>query len=256
MEADKRKRRNPEEGRLTQPTKDSSEEPSPSTSLKNERLEKLQEIENKRSRLFREQSDELVDEILGAIGRAEGETSNERKRGRDRDSVVPSPRSGSPVFSMIQGREKRKRLFVETDACGFEVDMAGNRVQSSLTPVYLGRIPQGHTIDTNMTAGYGEAPGSESQDVYYSKKFPLSSYEPLPDHMNIDEIDLESSEEDNGPVVDPPKPKKEYCDFVLKLMQKRPGMSEIINTVKRRPTAVDMWKEDDKRRLERELLAA
>jgi hypothetical protein len=43
---------------------------------------------------------------------------------------------------------------------------------------------------------------------------------------------------------------KIYSDFVLELLHRRSEMSEMVNVIKMRPTAVDMWKEDDRRRLE------
>ncbi len=66
-----------------------------------------------------------------------------------------------------------------------------------------------------------------------------------PDAMSIDESDTDSSEEIEVEVTP-----KQCSNFVQSLMQSRPEMSEIVNVVKKRPTAVDMWKIDDQRRME------
>lgn len=44
--------------------------------------------------------------------------------------------------------------------------------------------------------------------------------------------------------------RKEYSNFVQKLMARRPEMSEVVNARKPRPTAADMWEESDMRRLQ------
>jgi hypothetical protein len=43
---------------------------------------------------------------------------------------------------------------------------------------------------------------------------------------------------------------KTYSNFVRELLRRHPEMSEAVNVIKRRPTAVDVWKEEDRRRLE------
>jgi hypothetical protein len=67
-----------------------------------------------------------------------------------------------------------------------------------------------------------------------------------PDALNIDGSETGTSDEMEVEVAGTPK---QYSDFVRKLMQNRPEMGEIVNIVKRRPTAVDMWKLDDQRRM-------
>ena len=68
-----------------------------------------------------------------------------------------------------------------------------------------------------------------------------------PDEMEIDESIKDTSEEMD---IEIPRPPKQYSEFVQMLMLKRSEMSEIVNGVKRRPTAVDMWKLDDQRRID------
>jgi hypothetical protein len=46
------------------------------------------------------------------------------------------------------------------------------------------------------------------------------------------------------------RPPKQYSNLVRMLMLSRPEMSEVVNAVKKRPTAIDMWKLDDQRRRE------
>jgi len=48
----------------------------------------------------------------------------------------------------------------------------------------------------------------------------------------------------------PPKPQKQYCAFVRQLRKKHPETKETVNQIKKRPTAVDMIKQDSKRQAE------
>jgi hypothetical protein len=66
-----------------------------------------------------------------------------------------------------------------------------------------------------------------------------------PDALSIDGSDTDTSEE-----IEVELSPKQYSNFVQKLMHSRPEMSEIVNVIKKRPTAVDMWKIDDQRRME------
>jgi len=73
-----------------------------------------------------------------------------------------------------------------------------------------------------------------------------------PDEMDIDGSVIGESITDTSEEMDIeiPRPPKQYSEFVQRLMLKLLEMSEIVNVVKRRPTAVDMWKLDDERRRE------
>jgi hypothetical protein len=66
--------------------------------------------------------------------------------------------------------------------------------------------------------------------------------------INHDEIDGDSS--DNMEVDELIRKEKTYSVFVRELLRRRPEMSETVNVIKRRPTAVDMWKDEDRQRLE------
>jgi len=66
-----------------------------------------------------------------------------------------------------------------------------------------------------------------------------------PDAMSIDESDTDTSEEMEVEVAP-----KQYSNFVEKLMYSHPEMNKKVNVVKKRPTAVDMWKIDDQRRMD------
>ena len=63
--------------------------------------------------------------------------------------------------------------------------------------------------------------------------------------MSIDESDTDTSEEMEVEVTP-----KQYSNFVEKLMHSHPEMNKKVNVVKKRPTAVDMWKIDDQRRMD------
>jgi hypothetical protein len=66
--------------------------------------------------------------------------------------------------------------------------------------------------------------------------------------INHDEIDVDSS--DNMEIDELIRKEKTYSNFVRELLRRHPEMSEAVNVIKRRPTAVDVWKEEDRRRLE------
>jgi hypothetical protein len=68
-----------------------------------------------------------------------------------------------------------------------------------------------------------------------------------PDELNLDGTDTEVSEYMGIEVA---RPAKQYSAFVQMLMQKRPEMNDIVNVVKRRPRAVDMWQVGDQKRKE------
>ena len=62
--------------------------------------------------------------------------------------------------------------------------------------------------------------------------------------------DLEDMDIDENEVAVHSKPKiVKHSDFVQKLIHRRPEMKEVVNAVKRRPTALDMWNDDDDRRM-------
>ena len=65
-----------------------------------------------------------------------------------------------------------------------------------------------------------------------------------PDEMNIDTSDVEPT-----PPRKTPLPPTVLHDFVKQLMVSQgANMTEIVNQKKSRPTALEMWEEDDKRR--------
>jgi hypothetical protein len=68
-----------------------------------------------------------------------------------------------------------------------------------------------------------------------------------PDWLSIGESDTDTSEEMD---IELSRPPKQYSNLVRMLMLSRPEMSEVVNAVKKRPTAIDMWKLDDQRRRE------
>jgi len=105
-------------------------------------------------------------------------------------------------------------------------------------------------MDDAITSNGGSKTGHAHQEYtnsLYSAKNSFKTGKINPDSMNIDESDTDTSEEVEVEVA---KALKQYSDFVQKLIRRRPEMSEVVNTVKRRTTAVDMWKQEDQRRLE------
>jgi hypothetical protein len=72
-----------------------------------------------------------------------------------------------------------------------------------------------------------------------------TKYKINPNEIIIDESDSETSDEMDFEIFQPPK---QYSEYVQILMQHRPHMYEVVNTIKRRPRAADLWKLEDLRR--------
>lgn len=250
-EAERRERRF-QDGRLTRISSNTSVgSSSPTPSLKNERLEKLQGIEDLKSRLFKEDYYD-IDEIMGLCGE-QGRDDNGRKRARH-DQSGSSSRGASPAPSMLEDRRKKART-TSTDEITSSPRVKLETADTSIdTPHFnhesLVKRERDTEMDDAITSEDSSKNGHADQEYtnsLYSTKNSFKTGKINPDSMNIDEGDTDTSEEVEVEVAKPPK---QYSDFVQKLIRRRPEMSEVLNTVKIRTTAVDMWKQDDQRRLE------
>jgi hypothetical protein len=250
-EAERRERRF-QEGRLTQISSNPSPRSASSTpSPKNERLEKLQEIEDLKSRLFKEEYYD-IDEIMG-LCEVQEKDDNDRKRARQ-ERFVSSSRGISPTTDMLHDRWKKARPMSRdeiTSSPRVNVEMAATSVDHLH---FNNESPGKREKDTDMIDARSSA--NESNDGHadeqytnslYPTNYPFRTPKINLDSMSIDESDTDTSDKMEVEVAKPPK---EYSDFVQKLIRRRPEMSEMVNEVKRRPTAIDMWKQDYQRRLE------
>jgi hypothetical protein len=249
--ANRRERRD-QDGRLTQVSSNASlRSSSPTPSLRNERLEQLQKIEDMKARLFNEESYD-IDEVMGTI-RSEGGDGNARKRARLHDQSGSSSRGASPTPSMLQGLRKKVRMNGSDDVTSsprMDFEMAETLVDK----LRSSNLHENRGTDTEMVDVMASSTGSrirdndsDNIDPFYFIEFGLRPKKMNPDSMSIDESDTDSSDRMD---IEIPKPPKEYSRFVQKLIQNHPEMSEMVNSLKRRPTAIDIWRQDDQRRLE------
>jgi hypothetical protein len=217
-------------------------------------LEQLQKVEDMKVRLFMEESYD-IDEIMGMI-RSKNGGDNDGKRARLNDQSGSSSRvaSSSPSPRMFQGLRKRARPTSSDDNTSsprMEFERAEPSIYNShhsKSQKYGG--PDIEMVDSKVSNGGPEIGDEEKDhmDPFFPLMFGLRPQKMDSDSMSIDDSDVDSS---SGMDIEAPTPQKEYSDFVRKLIHKRPEMSEKVNSFKERPTAVDMWKQDDQIRLER-----
>jgi hypothetical protein len=250
--ADSRERKE-QEGRLTRTSSNASlGSSSPTLSSRNEKLDRLQEIEDLKVRLFNNESVD-IDDIMGG-SRFEGRDDNDRKRDRLHDQSSSTSRIASPAPSSVQGPRKKARATVSDDITSSPRMKVGLAETSVDTLRCSNESHESQGIDTEMVDAIAsnnspriDRVGEDNTNPFYSTQFSLRPHKMNPDAMSVDESDTDSSEEMD---IEVPKPPKKYSDFVQKLIQNRPDMSEVVNKARRRPTAVDMWKQDDQRRRE------
>lgn len=250
-EAARRERRF-QDGQLTRISSNTSiGSSSPTPSLKNERSEKLQEIEDLKSRLFKEDYYD-IDEIMG-LCQEQGRDDNSRKRSRH-DQSGSSSSGASPAPSMLEDRRKKART-TSTDelTCSprAKLEMADTSVDTSH---FNHESLVKRERDTEMDDAIMSNDGSKTDHVHqeytkslYSTKYLFRTGKINTESMSIDESDTSTSDQIE---VEAARPPKQYSNFVQKLIRRRPEMNEVVNTIKRRPTAVYMWKQDDRQRLD------
>lgn len=257
--------------------------------MKDERLAKLEELEDQRERLIKGESVD-IDAIMGGI-RFDGGGDNDRKRAQMHDQSSSSSAGASPAPS-LGGRMRKKARTSD-----------GSEIPSSLLlktkttecPVYSPHFDNdsprekevNHEMDGPIEPNHGSSDGfehkyKEGTHTMGCKLYNSGLYCPCADgtggcpyfhdaearkaalekknscrssgeqKMNPDALSIDGSETDTSDEMEIAiaRTPKQYSDFVQKFMQNRPEMGEIVNIVKRRPTAVDMWKLDDQRRME------
>ncbi|KAG4438724.1 hypothetical protein IFR05_005804 [Cadophora sp. M221] len=221
-------------GRLTEYSSSSSARGTQSSSKKLELLESLQDLEDRKRRLFREQSDDIGDMIRESTVKG----SSDRKRDRpDHDATSID----SPAANTIQARKKAKMAESEHMSPDSHISETKEREGTSHTQdSYVEDMEQD---DTEMT-GYEDSDIVEAENHQQSAPPATFTLRPIgmsPGSMISDgsSDEMETDELISRPII------KEYSHFVKKLMLQRPEMSEVVNVVKRRKTAREMWKEAD-----------
>lgn len=317
------------EGRLTQESSNASvASSSPKSSMNDESRVMLEEIEDKRARILKDESVDL-DEIM-AGSRYDGGGDKNLKISRSDDHYGSSPGGASPAqsdgtpvrktartndtnentsspraeaekkrgrYRLLSDPEEQRKLFGGAVITRRELEEAQEEaVRRGRERIRIKREEMGrpltvqeesYAVKTCKPFENGDECPHESTGCpyFHNKEARKAALEGLkyrcqqeeqklnPDEMNIDESDTEesnslhdSSENKINPDslridesdadtseeidIEVPRHATQYSDFVQNWMQKRAEMSEIVNAVKRRPTAVDMWKLDDQRRME------
>lgn len=243
-------------------------------------LEKLQEIEDMKVRLFSEAPVESA-EMTGILGTnaIEGSVEGSGKHVEQESASAASGRSSnetSPHSKAVTSRNKRLRKENEnvdesphgrmlegsgsgTSPCGQEGPLVSGTSGSPNQP------SQDYEIDIEMTDN--SSPVEEKNNKHGLENNSPHTPTPVsrklsfhPHRLLLDLVTTSESKSAMGDLMDfddliPPapevKPTKQYSKFVLSLMQGRSEMSQVANPGRQRPTALDMWNQDDQKRRQR-----
>ncbi|KAL5316708.1 hypothetical protein ACEPPN_015758 [Leptodophora sp. 'Broadleaf-Isolate-01'] len=218
-------------GRLTEYSSSSSPRETPHSSKKLELLESIQDLEDRKRGLFREQSDDISDMIR------EG-TMKSSDRKRDRPGYEPAS-IDSPAANTIQARKKARKA--ESEHTSPDSHMSERKEREGTAHTQDCYVEDMEQNDTEMY-GYEDSNGVEAENHQSTPPvaFTLRPIGMSPGSMISDES---SDEMEIDELIS--RPIKEYSPFVQNLMRKRPEMDEVVNVVKRRKTAREMWKEAD-----------
>jgi hypothetical protein len=271
-EADRLFHRQREPGRLSEVTESSNassssyssnsikKEQSPKLTKQEEIAEKLQELGYLKHRLLLEESVNS-DEFMNPTS-PKHISERERKRVRFQESSNDADISlgdQSPTQNTLHAQKLDRSKVDERQSLHKDMEMA--RSDSRHDPSW-GRLSplqwEDGDVDTEMattkpfsrtwtqSTSAEEGNWSTTDSTDYVFRPARTSQDTV--IINHDEIDIDSS--DNMEVDELIRKEKTYSDFVRELLRRRPEMGETVNVIKRRPTAVDMWKEEDRRRLE------
>jgi hypothetical protein len=257
--------------------------------LNDERRIKLEELEDKREKITKGSSAD-IDEIMGAIRfDGGGDNDRKRSRMHDQSSSSSTDASPAPNLGGRMRKKARTSDGSETPSSPLLKTKTGeSSVYSPIFDNDSPREKDvDHEMDGSLEPNRGSSDGFEhnykgGSHTMGCKLYNNGLYCPRADRtggcpyfhdaearkaalekmnsrrssgehkMNPDALSIDGSETDtfDEMEVEVARTAKQYSDFVKKLMQNRPEMGERVNIVKRRPTAVDMWKLDDQRRME------
>ncbi|KAK0102019.1 hypothetical protein ONS96_005987 [Cadophora gregata f. sp. sojae] len=217
-------------GRLTENSSNSSATNTPTSGRKKDLIDKVQEIEDKKQRLFREQSDEIGDMIR--------ENTAQRSSGRKRDHQENEAiLIDSPTSNTIQAKKKARREGENSSTASqhtesyerFETEHRHN----------IEEFERGSDTDMQNHADYSSHHSRKSTPSvgFGLRPIGMSPGSMISDNESSDSMDIDE-------LISCPH--KEYSPFVQKLMRKHPEMNEVVNVIRKRKTAREMWKEADK----------
>ncbi|KAH7312959.1 hypothetical protein BKA65DRAFT_542512 [Rhexocercosporidium sp. MPI-PUGE-AT-0058] len=229
-ESDRHERRS--WGRLTEPSSTSSARDTPPSSKKLELLESLQDINDRKKRLFREQSDDIGDMIRESTV----QRISDRKRDRPHSEVTSID---SPAANTIQARKKARMAESEHTSPNSNLSEQHERNESPHTQCSYAKDRE---QDTDMN-GYEDSNSLEAD--YRPQSAPPTAFTLRPIGMSPGSMISDGSSDEMEIDELFSKPPKEYSPFVQNFVRKRPEMNEVVNVVKRRKIAREMWTEAD-----------
>ena len=227
-------------------------------------LEKLQEIEDMKMRLFREESVDSAEmtRIIGMNG-IEGSNESTGKGVRQEFSSAASGRSSndpSPNSNAVLSQHKRLRKHNEDRGQGpsgraMQENVSGSsplRDGPTVSCISGSSHPRGqdYEIDIEMTddsspvqchnSMIGQQNNRTHTPTPVSRKLSLRPHRASPDSVTTSEsksaIDDLMDFDDLIPPAPEVKPAKQYSEFVLSLMQRRSEISQVVNPGRRRPS--------------------
>jgi hypothetical protein len=222
-------------------------------------MRKIQEIDD--MRMCIEQSDTVNTADIITIKEKANDSWTSQKRTRVKSSESESTRSRrsinekspSPTKSRIlrnklahlESAEKRAAATMSKGL--FAAEKAALLAQLHDEENNRGKMDRDYDVDAMKedldpgrernggAAARYNAPSPKRAKLGYQHRRTLSSKD-----MDIDEEEVAANH----------KPKVvKHSHFVQKLIDRHPEMKEVVNAVRRRPTALDMWNDDDDRRM-------
>jgi len=218
-------------------------EPSPNS--KKEVMVKLEENENMRERVRRGESVDI--DLIGKMTIA-GNQQTTRKRARSGTTGEGSPTPRRQVKRQVMcDSDDESHYFrkIQPDEFMMDVDVKNE-----------------DEINVGMEDDEVEEPRTIKRVTFTPSKNiseALQKLTPRPRRLSrgsatSDDDDIvtpENMEDDQfcSPAIREDSPNPVYSDFVQRLIASRAEMAQIINITRRRPTALEMWDEDESRRL-------
>ncbi|PBP27227.1 putative protein MPE1 [Diplocarpon rosae] len=217
----------------------SSNYSSPSSARKLEIFRSLQNVEDRKQRLFREQSDEFLDMIQETTSQRSGDLKRAHSGDGSRSSGTDEPANS------VYARKARKM-----DSLGMESPKQNVDMTEFMSCAVQKQDQDGKSDDASMKSE--RHVDTNGHHVVNSTWRKLSvALRPIED--SSESVDLYDSEGDNSDDVCMDeltmKPAIQYSPIVQSLMQRRPEMRQVVNCVRKRKTAQDMWEQDDQVRL-------
>lgn len=209
--------------------------------------QKLQEIDNRKTQLFKQDVYDFRDLLEAAAPGNQRSIDDNKKRERESDSSESFASSREYHKTSVDDPQSIKRL-------RFDISFTNDKEEIAMSDLLFDTSAElsnhrDEVVEDQMIMN--ECDNKESQRLpicpatsVYMPRF-ASWF-----NSNPEEIDLSDSEVDSADEMDVDeisrKPTKVYSELVQNLIQHFPKMSDEVNEIKR-STALDMWKDDIRR---------